>query len=153
MSPKCCRTGSWLTPTANGHCWISTCCPTAYSNRKKHLSFCNHMNTFCTMEQGPRSSRLCSHGLRNEALVAQTLLLLFWKTQPNWNRFQTNFLQMKGENSITSYGINLTFKMEKIWWLVKEILVFWSIEYTTFMHDDSEHKVDDSDDRWMLDPE
>ena len=37
--------------------------------------------------------------------------------------FKTNFLPMKGENSITSYCIALIFKLAKIWWLVKEILV------------------------------
>ena len=34
-----------------------------------------------------------------------------------------NFLPIKGENSITSYRIVLTFKLAKIRWLVKEILV------------------------------
>ena len=36
----------------------------------------------------PRSSRLCSRRLWNETLVPQTLLLLSWKTQLNWNWFQ-----------------------------------------------------------------
>ena len=34
-----------------------------------------------------------------------------------------NFLPMKRGNSITSYGIVLMFKLAKIQWLVKEILV------------------------------
>ena len=43
--------------------------------------------------------------------------------------FKTNFRLMKGENSVTSYCIVLMFKLaKKIWWLVKEILVFWSID-------------------------
>ena len=37
--------------------------------------------------------------------------------------FKMNFLPIKGENSITSYRIVLTFKLAKIRWLVKEILV------------------------------
>ena len=60
---------------------------------------------------------------------------------------------MKGDNSITYSGVVLTFKSVKVQWLVKEILVFWSIGYIRFIGDDSEHKVDDSDDGWMLDSE
>ena len=67
--------------------------------------------------------------------------------------FKTNFLLMKGENFITSYCIVLTFKSAKIWQLVKEILVFWSIGYILFMGDDSKYKVDNSDNRWVLDSE
>ena len=37
--------------------------------------------------------------------------------------------------------------------VVKEILVFWSIGYIFLMDDNSKHKVDDSDDGWMLDSE
>ena len=37
--------------------------------------------------------------------------------------FKRNFLLMKGQNSITSYCIVLTFKLAKTWWLVKELLV------------------------------
>ena len=33
--------------------------------------------------------------------------------------FKTNSLPMKGQNSITSYCMVLTFKSAKIWWLVK----------------------------------
>ena len=29
---------------------------------------------------------------------------------------------------------------------------FWSTGYIVFMDDDSEHKVDDLDDEWVLDP-
>ena len=46
------------------------------------------LNTFPTTGQDPRSSRLCSCRLQNEALVPRTLLSLSWKTQPNWNWFQ-----------------------------------------------------------------
>ena len=35
-----------------------------------------------------------------------------------------NCLPMKGENSITSYCVVLMFKLAKIQWLIKEILVF-----------------------------
>ena len=38
--------------------------------------------------------------------------------------FKTNFLPMKGENSITSHCVVLTFKSVEIQWLFKEILVF-----------------------------
>ena len=37
--------------------------------------------------------------------------------------FETNFLPVKGENSIISYCSVLTFISAKTWWLVKEILV------------------------------
>ena len=67
--------------------------------------------------------------------------------------FKTDFIQMKGVSSIPSYCVVLTFKSAKIWWLVKEIFVFWSIGYIRFTHDDSEHEVDDSEDGWVLDSE
>ena len=60
---------------------------------------------------------------------------------------------MKGENSIISYGVILTFESAKILWLVTEILVFQSTGYKLFMADDSEHKIDDSGDGWVLDSE
>ena len=41
----------------------------------------------------------------------------------NTASFKTDFLPMKGENSITSYCAVLTFKSAKIQWLVKETLV------------------------------
>ena len=53
---------------------------------------------------------------------------------------------MKGENSITSYYIVLTFKLAKIRLLIKEILVFCSTGYILFMDDNCEHKVVNSDD-------
>ena len=89
------------------------------------------LNTFCTAQPGPHSLRLCSHHLQKEDLFSRTLLSLSWKTWPNWNWFQ-NFLPMKGENSITAYCVVLTFKLEKVPWLVKEILVFWSTGYVLF---------------------
>ena len=64
-----------------------------------------------------------------------------------------NTLLMQGEISITSYCIVLTFKSVKMRWLVKEILIFLSIGYMLFMDNDSEHKVDDSDDGQVLDSE
>ena len=64
-----------------------------------------------------------------------------------------NFPPMKGENSITSYCVVVTFKSAKIRWLVKEILVFCNTGYILSMDDDSERKVDDSDDGWGLDSE
>ena len=67
--------------------------------------------------------------------------------------FKTNVLLMKGENSTTSFCIVLTFKSMEIHWLFKKILVFWSIGYRLYMDVDSEHKVADSDDGWLLDSE
>ena len=68
---------------------------------------------------------------------------LFWKLccrclgkhSQTETSFKTNFLLMKGENSITSYCIVLMFKLAEIRWLFKEILVFWSIGYRLFMDD------------------
>ena len=54
------------------------------------------VNTLCTAEWGPRSSWLCTSRLWNEALVPQILLLLSWKTQPNWNRFQNKLPSGEG---------------------------------------------------------
>ena len=38
--------------------------------------------------------------------------------------FKMNFLLMKGENPITSYCAVLVFKLMKMQWLLKDILVF-----------------------------
>ena len=54
------------------------------------------LNTFCTVEQGPRSSQLCSRLLWNEAHVPWSLLFLSWKTQPNWNQFQNELPSDEG---------------------------------------------------------
>ena len=56
---------------------------------------------------------------------------------------------MKGENSITSYYIVLTFKLAKTRLLIKEILVFCSTGYILFMDDNCEHKVVNSDDGFV----
>ena len=56
-----------------------------------------------------------------------TFVVLENKTETS---FKMNFLPMKGENPITSYCVVLMFKSAKMQWLVKEILVFWSIGYT-----------------------
>ena len=53
--------------------------------------------------------------------------------------FKTKFLLMKGENSVTSYCDVLAFKLAKIRWPVKKILVFWSTEHRLFMDDYSKH--------------
>ena len=66
-----------------------------------------------------------------------------WKRSQTETGFKTNFLPMKGENSITSFCVVLTFKWAKIWCLVKEILVFCRIWSILFMDDVSEHKIDD----------
>ena len=65
--------------------------------------------------------------------------------------FKTNILLMKGDNSVTSYCVVLMFKLAEIWWLFKEIFVFWSIGYMLCVDADSEYTVDDSDDGWVLD--
>ena len=105
---------------------------------------------------------------QNEALVPHGHAQAIRGTRPSFYRlyccwlgkhsqietsFKTNFLSMKGENSITSYCIVLMYKLAKIWWLIIEIWVFWSIWYMLYMDDDSEHNVDDSDDGWVLDSE
>ena len=110
------------------------------------------MNTFQTVEQGPRSSRLCSRRPQNEGLIPWTLPSPSWKTQPNWNQFQNKLPSDKGRE-LTSYCVVLTFKSAEIWWLFKEKLIFLSIGYKLFMDDDSEHKVNNSDDGWVPDSE
>ena len=67
--------------------------------------------------------------------------------------FKMNFFPMKGKNSITSYCTVLTFKSEKNMMASQRNISFWSIGYMLFMDYDSEHKVDDSDDGWVLDSE
>ena len=67
--------------------------------------------------------------------------------------FKTNFLPIKEENSITSYCADLMLKLVKIQWLAKETLFFEALDVYFFMDDDSEHKVDDSDDGRVLDSE
>ena len=49
---------------------------------------------------------------------------------------------MKGENSVTSCCVMLMFKLAKIRWLVKEILVLFKIGYSLFIDDDSKPEVD-----------
>ena len=66
------------------------------------------LNTFHTTERGPCST--------NSAFVVL-------ENSQTETGFKTNFLPMKGENSITAYCIVLMFKQAKIWWQVKEILV------------------------------
>ena len=44
-------------------------------------------------------------------------------------------------------------KLVKIQWLAKETLFFEALDVYFFMDDDSEHKVDDSDDGRVLDSE
>ena len=82
---------------------------------------------------------LLTHSIpQNEALVPHSCAPATCGTRPSFREFclrhlgkhsqtktsfETNFLPMKGENSITSYCIVLMFKLAKIWRLVKEILV------------------------------
>ena len=60
---------------------------------------------------------------------------------------------MKGENSITCYYIVLMFKLAKIQCSQRNISFLKHWIYFFLMDDDSKHKVDDSDDGWMLDSE
>ena len=106
--------------------------------------------------------------LRNEAVISRSYAHIARGMRPSFcevyfcflgkhsqtdTGFKMNFLSKKGENFITSYCAVLTFKLVKIWWLVKEILVFWSIGYILFVDDDNGRKVDDSDDGWVFDSE
>ena len=47
----------------------------------------------------------------------------------------------------------MTFKSARMRWLVEEKLVFLYVGYRHFMDNDSEHRVDDFDDGWVLDCE
>ena len=93
---------------------------------------------------------------QNEALIPRTLLLWFWKTQQNRNRFQNEIPSCK-ERELYHFLLHcFTCKLAKIQWLVKEISVAvfkHRIIYILFMEDDSGHKVDDLDDGWVLDSE
>ena len=82
-----------------------------------------HINTFSTTEWGPCPPNSTFVVLKNTAQTERS--------------FKTNYLLMKGENSITHCCIVLTYKSVKIWWLVKKKLVFWSIWYRFFVDDDS----------------
>ena len=102
------------------------------------------------MHSVPRYKALFPCGCAHTALALFCkLCFCFLGKQPNWNRFQTNFFLMKEENFITSYCIMLTFKPAKLWWLVKETLVFLSIGYILFIDEDSHRKADDSDNGWV----
>ena len=111
------------------------------------------LNTFCTAEWGPCSWRRCSRASRTRASFRKLYFCCLEKHCQTETGFKINCLPTKGDNSITSYCIVLTFILAEIWWLVKEILVFWSIGYILFMDYDSKHKVDDLDDGWVLDSE
>ena len=87
-------------------------------------------------ERGPRSTN--------------STFVVLGKHSQTETGFKTNFLPMKGENSITFYCIVLALKSAKIWSLVKEIL---ASEALGIMDYDSEHKVDDLDNGWVLDSE
>ena len=54
------------------------------------------VNTFHTEKQGTCSLWLSLWHPQNETLVLQTLFLLSWKTQPNWNRFQNKLPSSEG---------------------------------------------------------
>ena len=63
---------------------------------KGHSDEKHPVNTFRTVEWGPRSSRLCSQRPRNKALILRTQLLLSWKTQPYWNWYQNGLSSDEG---------------------------------------------------------
>ena len=96
----------------------------------------------------------CAHAaLRRRPSFHEPYFCCLGKLSQAETSFKMNSHLMKGESSITSYCIVLTFKSVKIWWLVKEILVFFlALDVYFFMADDSEEKVDDLDDAWVLDP-
>ena len=113
------------------------------SEQNRELLLWCLFNTFCTAERGPCSSRLCcaAHGTR--PLFPKLYFCCLGKHSQTGTGLKTNFLPMKGENSLTCDCIVLMFKSAKI--------VFWSIGNAVFMDNDSKHNVDDSDDEWVLD--
>ena len=110
-----------------------------------------YINTFYTVEQGPRSSWLCSFRPWNEGLVPWILHLSSLKTWPDWNRFQNKLPFNEGENSIISNCV-LTFKLAKIRRLVQEILVSEALNMLS-MDFDCKHKDGNLDDGLVLDSE
>ena len=96
----------------------------------------------------------CDHAAcRTKALFNKLYCLCLGKHSQTETGFKTNFLPVKGENSIFTYCVVFTFKSAEILWLFKEILVFRNIGYRLFMDDDSKHKVNDLDDVWVHDSE
>ena len=87
----------------------------------EHISYCGTRPSFLTVvltpptEWGPHSA------------TRELYFCCLGKHSQTETGFETNFLPTKGENLITSYCIVLMFRSAKIWWLVKEILVSWSI--------------------------
>ena len=75
-----------------------------------------------------QSEALVLHGCAHTAsgvrpLFREVYFCCLGKHSQTETGFKTNVVVMKGENSITSYCIVLTFKMVKVQWLVQEILV------------------------------
>ena len=75
----------------------------------------------------------CAHAARRlRALFCKLYCHCLGKHSQTETSFKTNFLPMKGENSITSYCVVLTFKSVETQWLFEEIWVYWSIWYGLF---------------------
>ena len=76
----------------------------------------------------PQNEALIPHGCAPAARGTGPLFRKFCfccleKHSQTETGFKTNFLPMKGENSISSYCIVLMFRLVKIRWLVKDLLV------------------------------
>ena len=102
---------------------------------RKNISFyklVRCLNTFPTVEQGPHSSRLCSICLWNEALILRILLLLSWKTQPNWNWFQNEPLSDEGRELYHFLSCCFDIHIGKSMMASQRNISFWSIGYIYF---------------------
>ena len=60
---------------------------------------------------------------------------------------------MKGVNSYHLLRYSFNIQISKTMMASQSSISFGSIGYILYMDDDSEHKVDDSDDGWVLDSE
>ena len=105
------------------------------------------LNTFRTKEQSPHSSRLCSHRQWNEAFVPRILLLLSWKTQPNWNKFQNKLPSNKGREHCHFLLHCFDVQIGKNMMASQRNISFWSIGHILSMDFDNEHK---DGDRWWM---
>ena len=113
------------------------------------LNFCSLFNTFRTAEQGPHSSRLCSCRPQNEG----STFVVLEKTLPNWNRCQNQLPSHEGRELHHFLLRCFDVQISKNTMASQRNISFWSTGYILFMDYDSERKVDDWDDGWVLDSE
>ena len=146
-------------PTASGRSRSHTHYPAMHTARSETATWGNklhwlkwQLNTFCTVEWGPYSSRLCSCRPWSEGPVPQIPLLLSWKTQPNGNWFPNELPCDEGRECYHFLLHCLDVQIGKNMASQRNISL-WSIGYIPFMDYKSEHKVNDSDDGWVPDSE